>query len=326
MKTILVTGGAGYIGSHTCKALKLAGFLPVVYDNLSTGHRKNVRWGPLVEGDLLDRERLSAAFVQYRPIGVLHFAASALVVESMHNPGLYYRNNVGGSLSLLEAMQAHGVPYLVFSSTCATYGVAKTAKITEEHPQEPINPYGRSKLMVETMIRDFEKIHGIKSVILRYFNAAGADGDGEIGEDHTPETHLIPLVLQTAQGKRKEIVVYGTDFASPDGSAVRDYIHVEDLSDAHVRALQHLLRGQDSLAVNLGSGEGSSVFEIIRAVERVHGKSIHLRKAEKREGEPAVLIADNAMAKRVLGWEPKRSHLPLIIESAWRWHQSLCCP
>lgn len=320
MDAVLVTGGAGYIGSHACKALKAAGFLPVTYDNLSTGHARLVRWGPLVEGDLQDRDRLHAAFSTYRPVGVLHFAASALVVESMQNPGLYYQNNVGGSLSLLEAMRHHNVPYLVFSSTCATYGYAQMEKITEEHPQLPVNPYGRSKLMVETIIADFEKSFGLKSAILRYFNAAGGDLDGETGEDHTPETHLIPSVILAALGEKKEIVIYGDDFNSPDGSAIRDYIHVTDLAKAHVLALTSLLKENRSFALNLGTGIGSSVFEIIRAVEQLHRHPIPTRIAPRREGEPSLLVADNTKAKQVLNWNPEKSLLPIIIESAWKWH------
>ena len=238
MDAILVTGGAGYIGSHTCKALAKAGFLPVAFDNLSTGHAYAVKWGPFIQGDLNDRAKLDEAIKNYNPKAVLHFAADALVTESMENPGKYYRNNVGSSIALLEAMRDHGIGSLVFSSTCATYGDPKFTPITEDHPQAPISPYGRSKLMIEQIIADFEKAHGLKSAVLRYFNVAGADSETEIGENHTPETHLIPTVIQAALGIRSEVVVYGTDFPSKDGSAVRDYVNVQDLAAAHVGALK----------------------------------------------------------------------------------------
>lgn len=319
--TILVTGGAGYIGSHTCKALKHAGFTPVTYDNLSTGHSHFVKWGPFVVGDLRDKEHLSQVMQQYKPIGVLHFAASALVIESMHNPGKYYENNVYGSLNLLEAMKLANIPLLVFSSTCATYGNPQFSPITEEHPQIPINPYGRSKLMVEQIIRDYP----VRSVILRYFNAAGADFSAEIGEDHTPETHIIPSIIEVARNLRKEIVVYGTDFPTPDGSAVRDYIHVEDLARAHVSALQYLLANNPSSFINLGTGKGHSVLEMIREVEKVSKTTIPIRFEKKRDGEPSHLVADFKKAQEILNWAPRVSSVPLIIESAWNWHNQSCC-
>lgn len=320
---ILVTGGAGYIGSHTCKALAKAGFLPVVYDNLSTGHAYAVKWGPFVHGDLNDRTKLNEAFAHYQPKAVIHFAADAIVVESMGNPGKYYRNNTGSSIALLEAMRDHRVDSLIFSSTCATYGNPLSTPIAEDHPQNPINPYGRSKLMIEQIIADFERAHGLKAVILRYFNAAGADLDAEIGENHTPETHLIPTVLQTALGLKKEIVVYGTDFDTKDGSAARDYIHVQDLSDAHVAALQWLLANQTTAALNLGTGKGYSVLEIIDAVQKFCGQSLPVRFENRRAGEPGILAASNALASELLGWSPRASDLNTIIGSAWRWHQLL---
>jgi UDP-arabinose 4-epimerase len=315
---ILVTGGAGYIGSHTCKALAKAGYLPIVYDNLSTGHAYAVKWGPFVQGDLNDKAKLNEAFEIYRPKAVIHFAADALVVESMQNPAKYYRNNVGSTISLLEAMRDNEVKKLVFSSTCATYGSPQFTPITEKHPQLPINPYGKSKLMIEQMLADFETIHGISSVILRYFNAAGADLETEIGENHTPETHLIPSIIQTALSLKKEIVVYGTDFGSSDGSAIRDYIHVQDLANAHVAALK-----APSAAINLGSGKGYSVLEIIDAVQKFCGKALPVRLEGRRAGEPGILTADNTKAKELLNWTPQYSDLSTLIESAWKWHQLL---
>ncbi len=318
---ILVTGGAGYIGSHTCKALSKAGFIPIAYDNLSTGHAYAVKWGPFVNGDLNDKGKLTETFICYKPRAVLHFAANAIVVESMGNPGKYYRNNVGSSISLLEVMNEQNVKDLVFSSTCATYGNPQFTPITEEHSLNPINPYGRSKLMIEQMIADFEMAHRFHSVKLRYFNAAGADLDTEVGENHTPETHLIPTIIQTALGKKEEVVVYGTDFSSRDGSAVRDYIHVQDLADAHVMALNWLIKEQKSMTLNLGTGTGYSVLEIIDAVHKFCGKSLPVRLENRRAGEPGVLTADNARAKEILGWTPRLSELPILIESAWKWHK-----
>lgn len=317
--TILVTGGGGYIGSHTCKALAKAGFLPVVYDNLSTGHAYAVKWGPFVEGDLNDKNKLNEAFTVFKPKAVIHFAANAIVVESMADPGKYYRNNVGSTIALLEAMRDHGVGQLVFSSTCATYGHPQFTPITEGHPQNPINPYGRSKQMIEQIIADFEIAHGIRAVILRYFNAAGADLETQIGENHTPETHLIPTIIQTALGMKNEIVVYGTDFETKDGSAVRDYIHVQDLADAHVAAL----KCQKSASINLGTGTGYSVFEIIDAMQKFCGKTLPVRLESRRPGEPGILTADKSRAREYLNWSPQVSDLPTIIESAWKWHQLL---
>ncbi len=315
---ILVTGGAGYIGSHTCKALARAGWLPVVYDNLSTGHGYAVKWGPFIQGDLNDRSKLNEAFETYSFKAVIHFAANAIVIESMHNPGKYYRNNVGSTIALLEAMRDHGVKKLVFSSTCATYGNALFTPITEQHPVQPINPYGRSKWMNEEIIHDFEKAHGLEAIILRYFNAAGADLDTQIGENHHPETHLIPLIIQTALGIREEVTVYGTDFPSKDGSAVRDYIHVMDLAAAHVAAI-----GAERCTVNLGSGNGYSVLEILDAVRQHCGKPLPVRLENRRDGEPGILTADFGLARKSLNWSPKMSDLPTIIESAWKWHQLL---
>ncbi|MDE3046279.1 MAG: UDP-glucose 4-epimerase GalE [Verrucomicrobiota bacterium] len=323
MDTILVIGGAGYIGSQTCKTLLKAGFLPVTYDNLSTGHAYAVKWGPFVQGDLADKGKLAETIRSFKPVAVLHFAADASAVESMHHPGKYYRNNVAGTLSLLEVMRDEGLLNLVFSSTCATYGNPQYNPITEEHPQLPISPYGRSKLIAEQMMADFDTAHELKTVTLRYFNAAGADLETHLGENHTPETHLIPCIIQVALGLKEEIVVYGTDFPTRDGSAIRDYIHVQDLADAHVLALQHLLANRKSLQINLGTGVGTSVLELIDAVQKFCGKTVTVRLEQRRAGEPAMLAADNKKAKEILGFSPQHSSLPVIIESAWKWHQLL---
>lgn len=320
---ILVTGGAGYIGSHACKALARHGFFPIVYDNLSTGHAYAVKWGPLIQADLEDREKLREALAYFRPKAVLHFASDAIVAESMGNPGKYYRNNVAGSLSLLEAMRDQEIKNLIFSSTCATYGHPQSPSLSEDHPQHPINPYGRTKWMVEQMIADFEAAHGLHSVVLRYFNAAGADLAADVGENHTPETHLIPAIIQTALGLRKEVVVYGADFDSKDGSAVRDYIHVQDLAEAHVAALRWILSEQKSVSLNLGSGAGHSVFEMIEAVRAFSKKEVPVRLEKRRAGEPGILTASNDRAKALLGWTPRYSDLSTIIGSAWKWHQFL---
>ena len=321
-EAILVTGGAGYIGSHVCKALAQAGFLPITYDNLSTGHAYAVKWGPFVQADLADVAVLRQTFEKFRPKAVLHFAASALVIESICDPGKYYRNNLTSSIALLEAMRDFQVPYLIFSSTCATYGQPQYFPLNEAHPQLPINPYGKSKLMVEEMIKDFETAHGICSGILRYFNIAGADLETEIGENHEPETHIVPNVIQAALGLKEEVVVYGTDFPSPDGSAVRDYIHVVDLAHAHVAALKTLLESKKSFCVNLGTGHGYSVLEVIDAVQTFCGKEINVKLLMKREGEPSHLTADYSLAKKLLGWQPTLG-LPEMIASAWKWHKFL---
>ena len=318
-KKILVTGGAGYIGSHACKALAAAGYLPVVYDNLVYGHEWAVQWGPLERGDLLDTDRLAAVIAQYRPEAVMHFAAYAYVGESVNDPGKYYRNNVAGSLALLHAMHEQAVDKLVFSSTCATYGNPLHEVLNESHPQYPINPYGQSKLMVETMLRDFDRAHGLRSIALRYFNAAGADSEGMIGEDHNPETHLIPLALEAAANTRGSLTVFGTDYPTPDGTCIRDYIHVQDLADAHIRALQALLQGASSGAYNLGTGEGRSVKQVIDAVEQTTGKSVPHIFGERREGDPARLVADAALFQHAFDWRPVQSDLPTIIRSAWQW-------
>jgi UDP-arabinose 4-epimerase len=319
-KSILVTGGAGYIGSHACKALAQAGYTPVAYDNLGRGHREAVRWGPLIEGDLADRDRLVATLRRIDAAAVMHFAAFAYVGESVSQPELYFRNNVANSLVLFEAMQAAGVKRIVFSSTCATYGLPDQMPIAETTPQHPVNPYGESKLMIERMLHWLGPAHGLRHVALRYFNAAGADPDGAIGEEHEPETHLIPLVLFTALGRRDAVDIYGTDYATPDGTAIRDYIHVHDLAQAHVLALGHLLAGGDSVALNLGTGRGHSVREVIAAAERVTGRAIARRETPRRAGDPPRLVADARKAQAMLNWTPRLSGIADILASAWAWH------
>ncbi|MDE2166444.1 MAG: UDP-glucose 4-epimerase GalE [Alphaproteobacteria bacterium] len=321
-KTILVTGGAGYIGSHACKALARAGYEPVAYDSLVRGHRAAVRWGPLVEGDLADRTLLMATLKQHRIAAVMHFAAFAYVEESVREPALYFHNNVINTLGLFEAMHEADVAQIVFSSTCATYGVPERVPIAEDAPQRPVNPYGEGKLMVERALHWLDAAYGLKYVALRYFNAAGADPDGEIGEDHDPETHLVPLVLQAALKQRAQINIYGTDYPTPDGTAIRDYIHVQDLAEAHVRALQYLESGGASAALNLGTGTGHSVRETIACAERVTGLSIPKREAPRRAGDPPALVADPRRARTALGWQPRLSDLDTIVATAWAWHSA----
>jgi UDP-arabinose 4-epimerase len=319
---VLVTGGAGYIGSHACKALAAAGHEPICVDNLVYGHRWAVRWGPLEVADISDRERIDAILAEYRPDAVMHFAAYAYVGESVTDPAKYYRNNVAGTLSLLDAMVRHGIDRIVFSSTCATYGNPHSIPIAEDHPQAPINPYGASKQMVERMLADFGVAHGLRSAALRYFNAAGADPDGEIGEAHDPETHLIPLVLEAAAGLRADIKVFGDDYDTADGTCIRDYVHVTDLADAHVRALDLLATAAPGLtAYNLGNGQGFSVREIIAAAERVTGLKVPVVTAARRAGDPAVLVGDASRARRELGWQPQHADIDEILGTAWRWLQ-----
>jgi UDP-arabinose 4-epimerase len=318
---VLVTGGAGYIGSHTCKALSRAGYTPIVYDNLSYGHEWAVKWGPFERGDILDRARLDAVIEKHRPAAVLHFAAFAYVGESVTDPAKYYRNNTVGSLSLLEAMRAGGVRDIVFSSTCATYGMPDALPIAETTQQRPINPYGASKLMVERMLADFGPAYGMGFTALRYFNAAGADPDGEIGEDHDPETHLIPLVLDAASGRRENISVFGTDYETPDGTCIRDYIHVADLAQAHVLALKALREGGASDFYNLGNERGFSVREVIAAAERATGLNVPVKETGRREGDPAALVADATKARQTLGWTPQHADLDDMMRTAWAWHQ-----
>jgi len=315
-RAVLVTGGAGYIGGHACKALARAGYLPVTLDDLSAGHEWAVKWGPLVRADVADRAALDAVFREHRPEGVLHFAARIEVGESMRDPGKYYGNNCVASLRLLEAMRDHGCRRIVFSSTCAVYGAPQRLPLTEDHPQWPVNTYGWSKFTVERMLEDFHRAHGIANLRLRYFNAAGADPDAELGEEHDPETHLIPLVLRAAAG-RGAIKVFGRDYDTPDGTCLRDYIHVTDLARAHVSALNLLERG-GSQALNLGVGEGFSVREVLDTAERVTGRSIPREDAPRREGDPAALLAEPTAARRALDWEPEYG-LEDMIAHAWAW-------
>jgi UDP-glucose 4-epimerase len=318
---ILVTGGAGYVGSITVRRLLQAGHEVVVYDNLSRGHAEAVPPQTLVVGELEDEERLAALFRERRIEAVMHFAALALVGESVQQPELYYRNNVVGSFHLLEAMRRAGVQRLVFSSTTATYGTPEKMPIAETTPQRPINPYGFSKLVVERMLADYAAAHGLGYAALRYFNAAGAAADGTLGEDHTPESHLIPLVLQVALGQRSSIQILGNDYPTPDGTCIRDYVHVEDLAEAHLAALDRL-RGGEGIQVNLGTGRGYSVQEVIDACRKVTGHPIPTIIAPRRPGDPPVLIADSRKAAEVLGWTPRHQTIESIVETAWRWHRS----
>jgi UDP-arabinose 4-epimerase len=321
MASILITGGAGYVGSHCAKALAAAGHEPVVFDNLAFGHREFVRWGPLVEGDIRDSAALDVVFRGHRIEAVMHFAALAYVGESVTAPGRYYDVNVHGTRVLLDAMMRAGVSRIVFSSSCAVYGQPSRVPIVESTRCDPINPYGFTKLACEHMMDDFGRAHGLKSARLRYFNAAGAEATGEIGEDHSPETHLIPLVLEAASGARPAVQVFGTDYETADGTAIRDYVHVSDLARAHVLALEHLLDGGDSIAVNLASGRGASVREVVDTARAVTGRKIDARAAPRRPGDPAVLVADPALARERLGWSAELSDLATIITDAWRWHQ-----
>jgi UDP-arabinose 4-epimerase len=316
---VIVTGGAGFVGSHVAKALAQSGFTPVTYDNLSRGFAESVRWGPLIEADLADEVALNAAFTQYTPVGVIHLAAYAYVHESVEYPLLYFRNNVGGSERLFSTMCKAGIDKIVFSSTCSIYGIVDSETIDEKHPAAPINPYAQSKWIVEQMLSATEIAHGVRSVRLRYFNAAGADPDGEIGESHDPETHLIPLVLQVAAGHRTHVDIFGDDYPTEDGTAVRDYIHVSDLADAHVLALRHLLDGGEGFAANLANGRGYSVREVIDTAVQVTGLEIPFRTAARRPGDPPRLVGDASLARNRLGWSPKRSELGRQISDAWRW-------
>jgi UDP-arabinose 4-epimerase len=323
MATVLVTGGAGYVGSHGCKAIAAAGHLPVTYDDLSKGHRGFVRWGPLEVGDITDAERLDAVFRAYRPAAVVHFAAASEVGESVADPLKYYRTNVGGTEILVRLAVAHGVRAFVSSSTCAIYGTPERTPIVEAAPCRPLSPYGRAKYAVELMLEDAAAAHGIDVVALRYFNAAGASPDGDIGEDHTPETHLIPNVLAAARHGGRAIRVNGTDYQTRDGSCVRDYVHVDDLADAHVAALERLWAGAlpGFRGINLGTGVGATVLEVIAVAEAVTGQRIRVEVGPRRPGDVARLIADPTHAREVLGWTPRRSDLETIIGTAWAWHQ-----
>ncbi|MBW4522427.1 MAG: UDP-glucose 4-epimerase GalE [Scytolyngbya sp. HA4215-MV1] len=322
--TILVTGGAGYIGSHAVLALKKAGYSVIVLDNLVYGHRElveDVLKTELVIGDTNDRTLLDHLFATRQIAAVMHFAAYAYVGESVTDPGKYYRNNVVGTLTLLEAMVAASIKKFVFSSTCATYGIPDLIPIPEHHPQNPINPYGASKLMVEKILADFDVAHELKAVCFRYFNAAGADPDGLLGEDHNPETHLIPLVLLTALGRRDEISIFGTDYPTVDGTCVRDYIHVSDLATAHVLGLEYLLKGGESQAFNLGNGLGFSVREVIEAARKITGQVIPVQECDRRPGDPPALVGSSDKARMLLGWQPQYTDLSSLMAHAWSWHQ-----
>lgn len=318
---ILVCGGAGYIGSHINKQLYKEGYETVVFDNLIYGHREAVKWGHFIQGDLANLEDIEKVFQTYHIDAVFHFAAYAYVGESVQNPEKYYYNNVANTLNLLYIMKEYGCNKIIFSSTCATYGEPKQIPITEDMPQHPINPYGASKLMVERIFKDYHEAYGLEYVVLRYFNAAGADPEGEIGENHNPETHLIPLVLDAASGKREDIKVFGTDYSTSDGSCIRDYIHVYDLATAHLLALHYLEQGKGSNFFNLGNERGTSVLEVIDSVKRVTGKEFQVTVVGKRAGDPAKLVGSSEKAKKELGWKPIYGEIDVIVEHAWKWHE-----
>jgi UDP-glucose 4-epimerase len=319
MTNILVAGGAGYIGAHTCLDLLTKGFTPIVYDNLSNGHTEFVKWGPLEKGDIRDRRRLDEVLRKYKPEAIVHFAAAIEVGESVRDPGCFYDNNVAGTISLLRAAQAAGIDKIVFSSTCATYGIPASIPIHEAHVQSPINPYGRSKLIIEQILSDLDRYQGFRSCILRYFNAAGADPEGRIGEWHSPETHVIPIAIEAALGRRPHFQVHGTDYDTRDGSCVRDYVHVLDLADAHSRAVELLLNNSPSHALNLGTGRGTTVKELLETVTQVLGRSFNIQYGPRREGDSPALVADNTLAKQVIGWSPLHD-LQSIIDTACNWH------
>jgi len=319
--SILIVGGAGYIGSQTAKLVAAAGLEPVVFDNLVYGHEWAVKWGPFVRGDLADRALLVDVMKRHRVEAVIHFAAYAYVGESVTNPRKYFGNNLAGSLSLLDAMLDAGVRDVVFSSTCATYGEPREVPIPEDHPQAPVNPYGESKLAVEKMLHWYSQAYDQRYAALRYFNAAGADPDAEIGEDHDPETHLIPLAIDAARGARAALDIFGTDYPTPDGTAIRDYIHVVDLAEAHLLALDRLRAGERALRLNLGTGHGHSVRAVIAAVGRVAGRPVPFREVGRRAGDPPALVADARRAAAALGWKPRFADLDVIVEHAWRWRE-----
>lgn len=319
MRTILVTGGAGFVGSHTCKALARAGFTPVTFDNFERGHRWAVRWGPFEEGDIRSENDLQRVFQKWRPEMAVHFAAYAYVGESVADPIKYYDNNIGGTAKLLAACAAHDCKKIVFSSSCATFGLPARLPIQDDDDQRPINPYGYSKLVAERMLRDAETAHDIGHVVLRYFNASGADPDGELGELHLPESHLIPLALFAAMGRRPSVKIFGCDYSTPDGTCIRDYVHVCDLADAHVAAINWLAAGKASEAFNLGNGQGFSVSEVVRTCEQVTGHSIPTEMCPRRPGDPPVLVSDSMKARTNLGWTPRFPGLDQQVGHAWKW-------
>jgi UDP-glucose 4-epimerase len=319
---VLVTGGACYIGSHACKALAAAGYVPVTFDNLATGWAEAVKYGPFEQGDLLDRAALDAVFAKWQPIAVMHFAALSQVGEAVAQPGHYWRVNVGGSLNLIEAAAAAGCMDFVFSSTCATYGDQDGVVLNEDTPQRPSNPYGSSKRAIEEILRDFGVAHGLRHVIYRYFNVAGADPSGEVGEFHQPETHLIPLMLDVVAGKRAALTLHGTDYATPDGTCIRDYVHVSDLVDAHVLGLQWLEAGKGNRVFCLGTGAGFSVREVVTQARAVTNQEVPMNEGPRRPGDAMQLVSGSARAVEELGWRPTRSSLQQMIGDAWRWHQN----
>ena len=318
---ILVCGGAGYIGSHINKRLNKEGYDTVVFDNLVYGHREAVKWGEFIKGDLANLTDIETVFQKHPIDAVFHFAAYAYVGESVEDPEKYYYNNVANTLNLLKVMRKYGCNRVIFSSTCATYGEPDHVPITEDMPQNPINPYGMTKLTVERIFRDYQKAYGLQFAVLRYFNAAGADPEGELGESHDPETHIIPLVLDAASGKREDIKVFGTDYDTPDGSCIRDYIHVSDLADAHLLALHYLEEGNPGDFFNLGNSIGTSVLEVVESVRQVTGKEFTVTLAGRRLGDPAKLVGSSEKARRVLGWKPQYGDIDTIVRHAWNWHQ-----
>lgn len=322
MANVLVTGGAGYIGSHACKALAKAGYTPVTFDNLTTGWQSAVKFGPLVKGDLLDRAALDLAFAEYAPVAVMHFAALSQVGEAMQVPGRYWHNNVTGSLNLIEAAVAAGCLDFVFSSTCATYGEHDNVVLDEATPQLPLNAYGASKRAIEDILRDFEAAHGLRHVIFRYFNVAGADPEGEVGERHQPETHLIPIILEAIDGQRPALTIHGTDYDTSDGTCIRDYVHVSDLVDAHLLGLEWLKDGMPSYVFNLGTGRGFTVREVIEASRAVTKREVPLSAGPRRVGDATKLVSGSTRAETELGWVPRRSTLQTMIFDAWKWHKT----
>lgn len=322
MTRILVTGGAGYVGSHACKALAAAGYEPVVFDDLCEGHDWAVKWGPLEQGDLLDRDRIADAVRKHEPAGAIHFAGFSYVGESVTDPAKYWHNNVSGAINLCDALVAAKTPAIVFSSSCTVYGLTDAEFISEAEPVAPINPYGNTKRAIEIMLADYEVGTGLRNTVLRYFNAAGCDADGDIGEAHDPETHLLPLAIAAAAEDRDALKIFGTDYPTPDGTCVRDYIHVTDLADAHVRAVSRMLDGGGSDLFNLGAGDGYSVREVIDSVGRIVGKPVPAIEDARRAGDPARLVADISHARAVLGWQPVHSSLDNILTTAWNWYQA----
>lgn len=319
--SVLVTGGAGYVGSHTVKELSRRGWRVIVFDNLSRGHREAARYGDLVEGDLADEKALAELFSRQRIEAVLHFAALAYVGESVADPRRYYEGNVGNTLKLLGAMLDHGVSRFILSSTCAVYGEPERLPLTEDHPLRPINPYGMSKLVIERVLSDYDRAYGLRYISLRYFNAAGADPEGELGERHEPETHLIPRLLLAALGRLESVEIFGADYPTADGTCVRDYVHVSDLATAHARAVEWLLDGGPSETFNVGTGRGHTVMEVVEACRRVAGRPIEVPVGPRRPGDPAVLVCSNERVRQRLGWEPRFTDLEEIVATAWKWHR-----